>query len=88
MSRSRTVLFTKSPARVWLFGSLADRAGWAAPTPTSGLDLAVEGLPSTRFFEAYAALWDLVGEAVDLVDLHDAPESLRERILADGEPLS
>jgi len=74
--------------RVWLFGSLADRPGWAAPTPTSDLDLAVAGLPGGRFFEAYSALWDLVGEAVDLVDLDDAPDSLRERILADGEALS
>lgn len=88
LSAATRLLLALGAERVWLFGSLADRPGWAAPTPASDLDLAVAGLPSARFFEAYSALWDLVGEAVDLVDLDRATGSLRERVLADGERLA
>ena len=73
--------------RIWLFGSLAQHAGWGAPSCDSDIDLAVEGLPADRFFAAYGILWDLAGEPVDLVALEDAAPELRQRILSDGEVL-
>ena len=67
--------------RVVLFGSLRG----TAVTEFSDVDLAVEGLTSDRYFEALAELMALFGGPVDLVRLETAPQSLRERIAADGE---
>ena len=69
--------------RVWLFGSLV--AG--QPTIESDVDLAVEGLPSSAYFSALADLMTLFHGPVDLVRLEDAPESLRERVLSEGQEL-
>ena len=69
--------------RVWLFGSLA----WGAADGQSDLDLATEGLPTGEYFRALGALLERAPGRVDLVRLEDAPESLRARILAEGEVL-
>ena len=69
--------------RVWLFGSLV--AG--APTADSDVDLAVEGLPSTVYFNALADLMSLFRAPVDLVRLEEAPHSLHDRILLEGREL-
>lgn len=77
------LLRREGATRVWLFGSLASgRAG-----PASDVDLAAEGLPRRRYFDVLVQLADLVGSDVDLVSWESAPESLRHRILAEGEPL-
>jgi len=49
------------------------------------LDLAVEGIPPEQFFQALAALRELLppGLDVDLVDLEQAGEALRARILGE-----
>ena len=66
--------------RAWLFGSLA----WGGPRLTSDVDLAVEGLPAERYFQALADLEGLLRGGVDLVRMEDADETLRARILAEG----
>lgn len=66
--------------RVRLFGSLA--TGRASSDPD--IDLAVEGVPSPRFFELYGEVLMAAPTRVDLVDLADCPPGLREAILRDG----
>ena len=71
----------RGAARAWLFGSLAE----GGVRETSDVDLAAEGLPSTGYFEVLAEMMAIFGCAVDLVRLEEASDSLRERILTEGE---
>src|SRR5215831_10565448 len=68
--------------RVIPFGSVVGHGTWH---PGSDLDLAVEGIPPEQFFQAWAALRELLPPDldVDLVDLEKAGESLRARILGE-----
>ena len=68
--------------RVIPFGSVVGRGTWH---PGSDLDLAVEGIPPEQFFQAWAALRELLppGLDIDLVDLEQAGEALRARILGE-----
>ena len=67
--------------RVRLFGSLVTGRFGATPD----VDLAVEGLPSERFFDVLSELQIRAAPIeVDLVDLTDAGPELRSRIEADG----
>lgn len=66
--------------RVVLFGSLATGPVHAR----SDIDLAVEGLPADRYWEALAQLGALAPAPVDLVRLEDASPALRDAI-ARGE---
>lgn len=66
--------------RVWLFGSMAE----GKPSPSSDIDLAVEGLAPQRYFAALADLMQLFDGRVDLVLLEEAPPTLVERVLAEG----
>jgi predicted nucleotidyltransferase len=68
--------------RVILFGSLAGQAPWHAQ---SDLDLAVEGLAPTSFFDAYSACRDLLpqGAELDLVALEKVSPEMRARILGE-----
>ncbi len=68
---------------VVLFGSLANGTCHA----DSDVDLAVSDLPGDRYFEALTDLMEVFAGPVDLVQLEDTPESLRERIDAEGERL-
>jgi len=66
-----------------LFASLAT----GACREDGDVDLAVFGLPKALYFSALADLMGLFGAPVDLVRLEEAPESLRDRILDEGERL-
>ena len=68
--------------RVIPFGSVVGHGTWH---PGSDLDLAVEGIPPEQFFQAWAALRELLPPDldVDLVDLEQAGEALRARILGE-----
>lgn len=68
--------------RVVLFGSLAGTV-----RPARDVDLAVEGVPAERFFDLYGALLALCPLPLDLVDLGDCPDPLREAIARDGVEL-
>lgn len=69
--------------RIILFGSVAN----GEADDDSDLDLGVEGLPATNLFDAMSRAWTAAGRPVDIVRLEEAPVSLRDRILADGEVL-
>jgi predicted nucleotidyltransferase len=87
-SCARTLVERFGASRVYLFGSLA--ADSSRPFgPRSDLDLAVEGLPDARYFEAVGALAEITADVVpiDLVPLETAPPSLRRRVLDHGELL-
>ncbi len=66
--------------RVWLFGSLA----WGEPDARSDLDLAVEGLPTERYFSALGELLMSAPASVDLVRMEEAPAALVGRIREAG----
>jgi predicted nucleotidyltransferase len=76
--------------RVIPFGSVVGHGTWHAG---SDLDLAVEGIAPEQFFRAWSALRALLppGLEIDLVDLEQAGEALRRRILGEkpmpGHPL-
>ncbi len=74
-------LTTFGVTRVILFGSVAR----GEADEDSDLDLAVEGLPAARLFEAMARGLRAAGRPVDLLRLEEAPATLRERVLAEGE---
>jgi predicted nucleotidyltransferase len=64
--------------RVVLFGSLA-HAAWFAPD--SDVDLAVEGLRSDDFWQAWRAAEDaIIDRQVDLIEIETTGESLRRSI--------
>lgn len=84
MPQARATLVERHGAhRVWLFGSLS--AG--VPSSESDVDLAVEGLEVPRYFHALADLMEIFQGPVDLLRVEEAPESLRERIAAEGREL-
>jgi len=69
--------------RVVLFGSLAE----GALHDRSDIDLAVEGLPAARYWEALATLAAAAPAPVDLVRVEDAPDSLLG-VIARGHEVS
>jgi predicted nucleotidyltransferase len=73
-------------SKVYLFGSLLREDVVHA---RSDIDLAVEGLEGTRYFEALSAVWKHLpaGIELDLVLLEEAWPGLAERVRAEGELL-
>ena len=69
--------------RIWLFGSLAV----GNVSPSSDLDIAATGVDPVRLFDAIADISALIESDVDLVLWERASESLRKRILEEGEIL-
>jgi len=69
--------------KVWLFGSLLQEGKFHE---RSDIDLAAKGIPPEKFYKALGKIMRKVeGFKVDLVDMDDARESLRERIKEEGE---
>ena len=68
--------------RVIPFGSVVGHGTWHSG---SDLDLAVEGVAPEHFFRAWSMLREMLppGPEVDLVDLEQAGEALRARILGE-----
>lgn len=77
-------LRTLGARRVWVFGSVAKGI---TPDFRSDLDLAVEGLPGDRYFEAVGVLLDRLPCSLDLVEMERAPTALRANILRFGREL-
>lgn len=69
--------------RVYLLGSVLEGATFHE---RSDLDLAVEGLPQHRYFQALADLWRRLPPdmELDLIPLEDAYPELRELVLREG----
>jgi predicted nucleotidyltransferase len=61
-----SLLKSEGCTEVYLFGSLAEGR---PPHARTDLDIAVKGLPRTRFFEIYGRLMLALAHPVDLVDL-------------------
>jgi len=71
--------------RIILFGSLAHEAWYSAD---SDVDLAVEGLSSDAYWQAWRAVEEIIGDRpVDLIEVETARDSLRSAIERDGVPL-
>jgi predicted nucleotidyltransferase len=74
-----------SVRRVILFGSLAHSAWFI---PDSDVDLAVEGLNSESYWEAWGLAEDIIAtHPVDLIEVEKASESLRRSIERYGTEL-
>lgn len=68
--------------RVILFGSLVDVAWF---TSDSDVDLAVEGLAATDYWQAWRLAEEIIDiRPVDLIELESAKDSLRRAILRYG----
>ena len=67
--------------RVFLFGSLV----WGGVHSRTDVDLAVEGLPPAERASFHVRISREVDAEVDVVLLESAPDTLRRRILQDGE---
>lgn len=83
LPQAREILRRRGADEVFVFGSVAD----GSTTPESDLDLAVSGLPHMEYFPALGELFAKLPIDVDLVRLEEAPESLRDRIAAEGRKL-
>jgi predicted nucleotidyltransferase len=80
---AQEILRRRGARVVYAFGSVVTGTG----TPSSDLDLAVRGLPRDAYFDALGELMRVLPCDVDLVRLEDAPESLRDRVRAEGREL-
>lgn len=78
------LLHRKGARRIWLFGSM--RSG-GYPHGDSDVDLVVEGLPAPGLIRTLLEVEDLLGVKVDLIRLEESGDSLRARILSEGEAL-
>lgn len=67
--------------RAWLFGSYA----WGEPGDRSDVDVLVEG--SRDSFAVASLVGRACGLDVHVIDMADAPESLKERVLLEGRTL-
>jgi predicted nucleotidyltransferase len=67
--------------KAWLFGSFA----WGHPTERSDIDLLVADCEDPDVLAA--EVWRQVERAVHVVVLDRAPQSLVQRVLAEGRPL-
>jgi predicted nucleotidyltransferase len=80
---AREILRSRGAESVYAFGSVVS----GRTTAGSDLDLAVAGLPRSAYFAALGELMRTLPCEVDLVRLEEAPESLRERVRAEGREL-
>jgi predicted nucleotidyltransferase len=68
--------------RVILFGSLAHQAWF---TPDSDIDLAVQGLPSSNYWQAWRAIEEIItNRKIDLVEIETVSPTLKRIIEQDG----
>ncbi len=71
--------------RVILFGSLAHESWFS---PGSDVDLAIEGLSSEDYWQAWRSVEEIIRDRpVDFVEIEDAGESLRRAIERSGVEL-
>lgn len=83
LPQAREILRRRGATQIFVFGSVANHT----TTPESDLDLAVSGLPHSEYFPALGELFASLPVDVDLVRLEEAPDSLRDRVEAEGRRL-
>lgn len=83
LPKAREILLRRGAHVVYVFGSVVT----GETTDRSDLDLAARGLPREAYFGALGELMSELPCNVDLVRLEEAPESLRERVRAEGREL-
>jgi predicted nucleotidyltransferase len=80
LERAAAELKAAGAREVYAFGSTAR----GELHPTSDIDLAVSGLPPRLFYRSVARLTELLGRAVDLVDL-DSPTPFTRHLRQENE---
>lgn len=71
--------------KIFIFGSFVRRGGFS---PWSDIDIATQGIPPARFFEAVGAVIGISAEfKIDLVDMDTCAPLLRKNIESYGKPL-
>lgn len=71
--------------KVILFGSLLHKTSFDF---TSDIDLAVSGIPDSRFYKAVGTIMQVVTPfEIDLVDINDCRESIKKTIESEGVAL-
>lgn len=73
-----------SATEVIAFGSLLHKELFS---PTSDIDLAVSGIPSDRFFQAFYKVAFLEDIRVEIVDIEECKDYIRESIKKEGMKL-
>jgi len=73
-----------APSRIVLFGSLTGIDNFRL---TSDIDIAVEGIPKSQFFQAYADLLMNLDIPIDLKPLEDLEGAILDRIAKEGRLL-
>ncbi len=69
--------------KVWVFGSLLDSSRF---NDWSDIDLAVEGVPDSRYYSAVGAITRLITQyKVDLLDINECKEYIRKEIIREGK---
>lgn len=79
-----TLLLDAGASRIWVFGSVVD-GGFHL---RSDIDMAVEGLPPAKYFQALSSLHQRAPVPVDLIEMERAPQSLRDHISVHGRTLA
>lgn len=69
---------------LYLFGSVAE----GRSTASSDVDIAVEGLSGSDYFDAMVALSDALERDVDLIRMENVTSRMRQHIYAIGEPVA
>ena len=79
-----SLLHRKGARGIWLFGSMSSGGH---PLGDSDVDLVVEGLPVTGLIRTVLEVEEILGVEVDLIRIEEAGDSLRARVLSEGEEL-
>ena len=71
-----------NPRKIILFGSLAHKAWF---NENSDVDLAVDGLPSDDYWQAWRDVEDIINDRrIDFVDISDIAEPIKDIIESEG----
>jgi uncharacterized protein len=71
-----------NPGKIILFGSLAHKAWF---NENSDVDLAVDGLPSDDYWQAWRDVEDIINDRrIDFVDISDIAEPIKDIIESEG----
>jgi predicted nucleotidyltransferase len=83
VNQTANMLKTKyNASKIILFGSLAHKAWF---NENSDVDLAVEGLPSDNYWQAWREIEDIITDRkIDFVDISEVSEPIKNIIKSEG----